>query len=137
MRPIKVSRDITTRWNSTYKLLNENVEYKELLVSFITYNDPSISLQLNHCDACIKILELLRVFNDITNALSCVYYPTTHLFLIQSVNIASAFSDCEFDVQLSPCVAAIKTKWVSYYGEIPNIYLLALCFDPHFKLEYL
>ena len=91
-------------------------------------------LQLNHWDACIKILELLRVFNDATDALSGVYYLIIHLFLIQSVNIAGAFSDCEFDVQLSPCVAAIKTKWVSYYREIPNIYLFASCFDPHFKL---
>ena len=31
----------------------------------------------------------------------------------------------------------MKTKWVSYYGEILNIYLLAPCFDPHFKLECL
>ena len=124
MHPIKFSRDITTRWNSTYKLLNESVEYKELLVSFITYNVPSISLQLNHWDAYIKILELLHVFNDATNALSGVYYPTTHLFLIQSVNIAGAFSDCEFNVQLSPYVAAIKTKWVQYYGG-DSKYLLA------------
>ncbi|KAK2634305.1 hypothetical protein Ddye_029097 [Dipteronia dyeriana] len=107
-RPIKFSRDISTHWNSTYKLLNESVEYKEILVSFITYNVPSISLQLKHWDVCIKILELLRVFNDATNALSGIYYPTTHLFLVQSVNIAGAFSDCELDVQLSQCVAAMK-----------------------------
>ena len=98
MRPKKISRDITTHWNSTYKLLNESVKYRDLLVFFITYNVPSISLQLNYQDACIKILELLRVFNDATTALSGVYYPTTHLFLIQSVNIVGAFSDCEFDV---------------------------------------
>ncbi|KAK3225978.1 hypothetical protein Dsin_005840 [Dipteronia sinensis] len=137
MRPIKFSRDISTRWNSTYKLLNESVVYKELLVSFITYNVPSISLQLKHWDICIKILELLRVFNDATNALSGIYYPTTHLFLIQSVNIAGAFSECELDVQLSECVAAMKKKWLQYYKEIPNIYLLASCFDPRFKLECL
>jgi len=65
---------------------------------------------LNHWDACIKILELLRVFKDATDALSGVYYPTTHLFLIQSVNIVGAIEDCELDVQLSPCVAAMKTK---------------------------
>ena len=72
MHPKKFSRDITTRWNSTYKLLSESVEYRDLLVSFITYNVPSISLQLNHWDVCIKILELLRVFNDATIALSGV-----------------------------------------------------------------
>ena len=137
MHSKKFSRDITTRWNSTYKLLCESVEYKDLLVSFITYNVPSISLQLNNWDACIKILELLRVFNDTTNALYGVYYPTTHLFLIQSVNIVGAINDCELDVQLSPCVAVMKTKWLSYYGEILDTYLLAPCFDPRFKLDSL
>jgi len=137
MHPKKFSRDIVTRWNSTYKLLSESVEYKDLLVSFITYNVPNISLQLNHWDACIKILELLRVFKDATDAFSGVYYPTTHLFLLKSVNIVGAIHDCELDVQLSPCVAAMKTKWLSYYEEIPNIYLLAQCFDPRFKLECL
>ena len=110
MRPKKFSQDITTRWNSTYKLLSESVEYKELLVSFITYNVPSISIQLKHWYVCIKILQLLRVFNDATNALYGVYYPTTHLFLIQSVNIVGAFNDCEFNVQLSSCVAVMRTK---------------------------
>ena len=93
-------------------------------------------LQLNHWDACVQILELLCVFNGATNALSGVYY-LTNLFLIQSVNIAGAFSECEFDVQLRACVATMKTKWLQYYREIPNIYLLASCFDPRFKLECL
>ncbi|KAK2654332.1 hypothetical protein Ddye_014188 [Dipteronia dyeriana] len=53
------------------------------------------------------------------------------------VNIAGAFSDCELDVQLSQCVAAMKKKWIQYYKDIPNIYLLASCFDPRFKLECL
>ena len=137
MHPKKFSRDITTRWNSTYKLLCESVEYKEILVSFITYYVPSISLQLNHWDVCIKILELLRVLNDATVTLSSVYYPTTHSFLIQCVNIVGAFNDCDVDLQLSPCVDAMRRKWLHYYEQIPNIYMLAMCLDPRFKFEYL
>ncbi|KAK3194332.1 hypothetical protein Dsin_025642 [Dipteronia sinensis] len=53
------------------------------------------------------------------------------------VNIAGAISECELDIQLSQCVAAMKTKWLNYYEEIPIIYLLASCFDPRFKLECL
>ncbi|KAK3226942.1 hypothetical protein Dsin_006804 [Dipteronia sinensis] len=56
---------------------------------------------------------------------------------ISSVNIAGAISECELDIQLSQCVAAMKTKWLIYYEEIPIIYLLASCFDPRFKLECL
>ncbi|KAK3222925.1 hypothetical protein Dsin_009950 [Dipteronia sinensis] len=60
-RPIKFSRDISTRWNSAYKLLSESVEYKELLVSFITYNVPSSSLQLKHWDDHKKVFPILAI----------------------------------------------------------------------------
>ena len=44
MRGIRFSRDVSTRWNSTYKLLYQSDEYKELLCDFIHYNVSSIIL---------------------------------------------------------------------------------------------
>ena len=35
---IRFSRDIPTRWNSTYKLLCQSDEYKDLLCDFMRYN---------------------------------------------------------------------------------------------------
>ncbi|KAK3204242.1 hypothetical protein Dsin_018288 [Dipteronia sinensis] len=32
-------------------------------------------------------------------------------------------------------VNAMKSKWLNYYQEFPNIYLIALCFDPRCRLE--
>ncbi|KAK3205420.1 hypothetical protein Dsin_019466 [Dipteronia sinensis] len=40
------------------------------------------------------------VFNNATNNLSSVYYPTTNLFGIESLNIAGVFAHCESDSQL-------------------------------------
>ncbi|KAK3211844.1 hypothetical protein Dsin_016550 [Dipteronia sinensis] len=37
-RPIRFSRDVPTHWNSTYKLLFESYDYRDLLVSFMKYN---------------------------------------------------------------------------------------------------
>ena len=34
---------------------------------------------------CIKICQLLKVFNDATNILFGIYYPTTNLFIIESL----------------------------------------------------
>ncbi|KAK2634979.1 hypothetical protein Ddye_029771 [Dipteronia dyeriana] len=31
----------------------------------------------------------------------------------------------------------MKTKWLEYYKEFPNIYMVAMCFDPHCRLESL
>ena len=67
--------------------------------------------------------------------LSGVYYPTTHLFIFESINIAGAFCHCESDISIREVVHAMKQKWLDYYAEIPNIYLIAMIFDPRCKLE--
>ena len=47
-RVIKFSRDVPTRWNSTYKMLAQSYEYKDLLVSFIRFHVPTIQLFETH-----------------------------------------------------------------------------------------
>ena len=130
MHPIRFSRDVPHRWNSTYKLLSESYAYKDLLVTFMQYNCSEIVLFPQHWDVCTKICELLKVFNDSTHNLSGIYYPTTHLFFVEALNIVGAFSACENDELLGNVVAAMKQKWLNYYREIPLIYAIALCFDP-------
>ena len=44
MHGIRFSRDVPTRWNSTYKLLCQFDEYKNLLCDFMHYNVSSIIL---------------------------------------------------------------------------------------------
>ena len=41
-----------------------------------------------------KICQLLKVFNDATNTLSDIYYPTTNLFMIEALNIVDTLYDC-------------------------------------------
>ena len=42
---------------------------------------------------CIKICQLLKVFNDATNTQFGIYYPTTNLFIIESLNIVGVFDE--------------------------------------------
>ncbi|KAK3184763.1 hypothetical protein Dsin_032049 [Dipteronia sinensis] len=56
---------------------------------------------------------------------------------MESLNIAGAFAHCESDLQLHESVTAMKEKWLEYYKEFPNIYLIAMCFDPRCRLESL
>ena len=44
MRSIRFSRDVSTHWNSTYKLLCQSDECKELLYDFMRYNVSYIIL---------------------------------------------------------------------------------------------
>ena len=84
---------------------------------------------------CTKIYQLLKVFNDATNTLSGIYYLTVNLFMVEALNIVGALYDCiSQDEDLKSCILVMKSKWYSYYSNIPLIYLLGLIFDPH-KLD--
>ena len=133
--PIRFSRDVPTRWNSTYKLLKQSEEYKKLLCDFMQYNVSNIIIYPSYWDVCTKICELLKVFNDATNVFSHVYKPTAHLFLIEAVNIVDEFHTHSNDSQIEACVDVMVNKWLSYYQNIPMIYLIAFVFDPRCKLE--
>ena len=67
MRLVRFSCDVSTRWNSKYKLLCQSDEYKELLCDFIRYNGSSIILHPTQWNMCTKIYQLLKIFNDATN----------------------------------------------------------------------
>ena len=134
-RARRFSRDVPTRWNSTYELLNQSFEYKDLLCAFISTNIPQLELLPQHWNICQRILDCLKVFNDATYTLSGVYYPTTHLFIIECVNIAGIFEEYEDDEQLGATIKTMKSKWLTYYEHIPFIYLVAFVFDPRTKLE--
>ena len=57
------------------------------------YNVSYIILHPSQWNMCIKICQLLKVFNDTTNTLSGVYYPITNLFIIEALNIIGAFDE--------------------------------------------
>ena len=55
------------------------------------------------------------MFNDATNTLSDIYYPTTNLFMIKALNIIDALYDCiSQDEDLKPCILVMKSKWCPY-----------------------
>ena len=140
IKPIKFSRDVPTRWNSTYFLLCQAFQYKDALCSFFSQHVQNITLYPSQWDICEKILDILRVFNDDTLVFSGVYYPTAHLFLLESLNIVGTLdehvdSGDPNDIVLLEAITVMKVKWLNYFREIPLLYLIAAVFDPRFKLE--
>ena len=76
------------------------------------------------------------MFNDATNTLSGVYYPTINLFMIAALNIVGVFYDCMCkEKELKSCILVMKSKWCDYFANIPIIYLLGLIFYPRCKLD--
>ena len=86
----------------------------------------------------IKNCQLLKVFNDTTNTLFDIYYLIINLFIIESFNIVSAFDDyMSLQPDFIPCIEVMNAKWLDYYLNIPNIYLLRIIFYLRCKLDYL
>ncbi|KAK2646283.1 hypothetical protein Ddye_021478 [Dipteronia dyeriana] len=106
----------------------------------IELDDGTIKIMCNYCPKTYKAVKSFgygTYWNHVKRNHPSELVKASNQGQISSVNIVGAFSDCELDVQLSQCVVAMKKKWIQYYKDIPNIYLLASCFDPRFKLEYL
>jgi hypothetical protein len=135
VKPKKFSKDVPTRWNSTYELLNESFEYRQLLCKFITNHVSQVQLYPQHWDICAQVLEVLKVFNDATYTLSGVYYPTSHLFLIECLNIVGVMQENENNELLHDCISSMKKKWLDYFEDIPPLFLAACVFDPRCKFE--
>ena len=140
IKPIKFSRDVPTRWNSTYFLLCQAFQYKDALCSFFSQHVQNITLFPSQQDICEIFLDILKVFNDTTLIFSGDYYPTAHLFLLESLNIVGTLdehvdSDDPNDLVLLEAITVMKVKWLNYFREIPLLYLIAAVFDPRFKLE--
>ena len=61
--------------------------------------------------------------------MSYIYYPTTNLFIIESLNIGGAFDErMSQESGLKSCIKVMKSKWLDYYANISLIYLLGLIF---------
>ena len=107
---------------------------------FFPQHIQHITLFPNQWEICDKILEILKFFNNATKNFSGVYYLTTHLFILESLNIVGTLdkhvdSRDSNDIILFEAVNVMKRKWLNYFRGISLLYLIATVFDPRFKLE--
>lgn len=135
VHPKRFSKDVGHRWNSTYVLLCQSLEYQNLLCSFATEYIPSSNLLPQIWDLCAKVMEIFKNFNDATYTFSNVYKPTSNLFIVEALNIAFALNEGEKIYEIHEGIAHMKVKWLNYYKIIPDIFLVASVFDPRFKYD--
>ncbi|WOL01391.1 zinc finger BED domain-containing protein RICESLEEPER 2-like [Canna indica] len=74
--------DVSTRWNSTYAMLESALEFKDVFPRYHE-RDPNYKSVPSYEDweKASKIMEFLEVFNEATNVFSGYEYPTANLFL--------------------------------------------------------
>ena len=89
MKRKNISLNISTRWNSTYKLLQNITKYKKIVQLYemqLSNNNIDINVDvLNDYDWHIADLlqDLFKIFDTSTNIFCSVYYPTSHRVIMQ------------------------------------------------------
>ena len=145
MKRKNINLDISTRWNSTYKLLQNITNYKKVVQLYemqLTSNDPDSdgdSNVLNDYDWHIANLlrDLFEILYTSINIFCGVYHPTSNQVIIQITNIYIVLQKyLSFNIYNDTIFAMIE-NFKKYWGEIPLIFYIALVVDPRLKFEAL
>ncbi|CAH9123747.1 unnamed protein product [Cuscuta epithymum] len=136
VRYVAFPKDLSIRWNSTYKLLKVVLRYKEHFPAFLKEHDNYI-INAADIDTCEKICNVLIYFLMLLKLLVMfINLPQTNLFH-KAVNLADAFKEFQNAVFVHYFCDSMKEKFLKYYVHIPHIYGIAFILDPRYRLANL
>ncbi|GJW79374.1 zinc finger BED domain-containing protein RICESLEEPER 2 [Tanacetum coccineum] len=131
--------DVPTRWNSTYHMFLSGLKQQTTLAY---YHDVLANKnRCNHFSAeswviIQSLTQLLEVFNNATEILSGVYYPTSPLVLQQIFFMSTALSEYELEGGiLSSMIKPMKKKLRKYFQHMPSIITCAAALNPCFNVN--
>ena len=134
LKPKKWVIDTPTRWNSTFKLLNDAIKYKVVIIDLYNSDpshqaDDSIITEF-HWELASSIRDILESFAHATLVFSYVYEPNVHHIIIECVNIVNALHDFVKKDEFHVIIVDMKIKWIEYFTEFLYIYGVACLLDP-------
>ncbi|KAL2935269.1 Zinc finger BED domain-containing protein RICESLEEPER 3, partial [Bienertia sinuspersici] len=106
------SWDAPTQWNSTYKLLNDAIKYRDVLTEL--YNEtclnPNELINNDHWTLATVFRDVLATFNKVANVFSCVYEPNIHQVIIECIRIVNSISKANETSNIRNILDRIKAK---------------------------
>ncbi|KAH0635744.1 hypothetical protein KY289_035659 [Solanum tuberosum] len=132
--------DVTTRWNSTYLMLESALQYEKAFSSLqlIDRNYSSCPTS-DHWRRAEKIFGFLEPFYEITNLISGSSYPTSNLYFMQVWKIECLLKEnsSNLDEVIKEMAIRMFNKFQKYWNRYSLVLSFGAILDPRFKMQLL
>ncbi|KAK4269452.1 hypothetical protein QN277_022606 [Acacia crassicarpa] len=137
---IGLRMDVSTRWNSTYLMLESALKYEKAfdILQVLDRNYKHI-LSQEEWRRGERICEFLEPFYDTTNMISGSSYPTSNLYFMQVWKIECILNEnlCSDDDVIRDMSMRMKEKFDKYWKQYSVVLAFGAILDPRLKLVFL
>ncbi|CAL5202787.1 unnamed protein product [Lathyrus oleraceus] len=135
-----LSYDVSTRWNSTYLMLQSALKYRRVFAS-LSFHDENYKVFPSKEDwkRGDKICTFLLSFYETTNLISGTSYPTSNLYFLQIWKIQCVLmaSIKDEDTLIRDMAERMMIKFEKYWSDYSVVLALGAVLDPRIKLTSL
>ncbi|XP_022836777.1 zinc finger BED domain-containing protein 1-like, partial [Spodoptera litura] len=135
--PLKLKQDVSTRWNSTYDMLDRLLRIKDAVTATVAIMRADLALSQEEWAIVERAIPILKVFYEVTNEVSGEEYVSASKYIVfcKLLFMQIEKTSAETYAPIEELVASLKFEMRRRFGDIEKHVLLseATILDPRFK----